>query len=151
MNNIKGYGKATRDEVNLFEQLLGFNLPDDYRQFLLDFNGGITAVQQSKFYVEALDTLIPLEMLFGLEMADEKLDLYKANEDYKEELHMNGIVIGCAPCSGKIVIFNNDDHKGIYFWDHGWYADPSNQDENIYKVAESFQSFLDGLKIPEEA
>ena len=151
MNNINGYGKASMEAVNQFENYSGFNLPSDYKQFLLEFNGGITTVQQSKFYVEALDTLVTLELLLGLDMADEKLDLQKANEQYKEDLHMNGIVIGCAPFSGKILLFNNGEYKGVYFWDHGWYADPSNQDENIYKVAESFQSFVDGLKIPEEA
>ena len=150
MGNITGYGKATQEAVNNFEQQVGFEIPADYKQFLLEFNGGTTTVQNGKFYVEALDTLVSLDVLYGLDIDNEQLDLQKLHEEHKEGLHTNCIIIGNDTCAGKILLIDNDDEQGIYFWDQGWYADPSSQDENIYKVAESFQSFIEGLKIPEE-
>ena len=150
MSNITGYGKATKEAVNNFEQHVGFSIPADYKQFLLEFNGGNTSVQYAKFYVEALDTLVSLDVLYGLDIDNEQLDLQNIQEEHKEGLHTNCIVIGKDTYVGKILLMDNDEEQGIYFWDQGWYADPSSKDENIYKVAESFQSFIEGLKIPEK-
>ncbi|MGG4268084.1 SMI1/KNR4 family protein [Peribacillus simplex] len=150
MVNITGYGKATQEAVNNFEKFVGFEIPADYKQFLLKNNGGTTSVQNSRFYVNALDTLVCLNVLYGLDLQDKELDLQKCHEEYREDLHKNCIIIGNDTCAGKILLINNEEEKGVYFWDQGWYSDPSGQDENIYKVAESFQSFIEGLKIPEE-
>ena len=54
MVNITGYGKATQEAVNNFEQYVGFEIPADYKQFLLEYNGGTTTVQNCKFYVDAI-------------------------------------------------------------------------------------------------
>ena len=62
MVNITGYGKATQEAVNNFQEFVGFEIPADYKQFLLKHNGGTTAVQNSKFYVDALDTLVCLNV-----------------------------------------------------------------------------------------
>ncbi|MFJ7755056.1 SMI1/KNR4 family protein [Peribacillus muralis] len=150
MVNITGYGKATQEAVKGFQEFVGFEIPEDYKQFLLQYNGGTTEVQNSKFYVDTLDTLVCLNILYGLDLQDKGLDLRKWHEEKKEDLHKNCIIIGNDTCAGKILLINNEEEKGVYFWDQGWYSDPSSQDENIYKVAESFQSFIEGLKIPEE-
>ncbi|KWW18875.1 MULTISPECIES: SMI1/KNR4 family protein [Peribacillus] len=150
MVNITGYGKATQEAVDGFQEFVGFEIPADYKQFLLKYNGGISEVQNSKFYVDTLDTLVCLNVLYGLDLEDKGLDLRKWHEENKDDLHKNCIIIGNDTCAGKILLINNEEEKGIYFWDQGWYSDPSSQDENIYKIAESFQSFIEGLKIPEE-
>lgn len=150
MRNITGYGRATQEAVNSFEKHVDFEIPVDYKQFLLECNGGTTTTQNGKFYVEALDTLVSLDVLYGLDIDNEQLDLQKLHEEYKEALHTNCIIVGSDKSAGKILLINNDEEKGIYFWDQGWFADPSSQDENIYKIAESFKSFIEGLKIPEE-
>ncbi|MGE7601694.1 SMI1/KNR4 family protein [Peribacillus sp. NPDC097675] len=150
MSNITGYGKATQEAINNFEHHIGFEIPADYKQFLLEFNGGNTSVKHAKFYVEALDTHVSLDVLYGLDIDNEQLDLQKIHEEHKEGLHSNCIIIGKDTYVGKILLIENEDEQGIYFWDQGWYADPSSQDENIYKVTETFQSFIEGLKVPEE-
>ncbi|MEC0347757.1 SMI1/KNR4 family protein [Peribacillus frigoritolerans] len=150
MVSITGYGKATEEAVNNFQEFVGFEIPEDYKQFLLKHNGGTTTVQNCKFYVDGLDTLVCLHALYGLELQDKELDLQKWHEENREDLHKNCIIIGNDTCAGKILLINNEEEKGVYFWDQGWYSDPSSQDENIYKVASSFQSFIEGLKVPEE-
>ncbi|MEJ9231824.1 SMI1/KNR4 family protein [Peribacillus butanolivorans] len=150
MVNITGYGKGSQEAVNNFEKYVGFEIPADYKQFLLEYNGGTTTVQNCKFYVDALDTLVCLNVLYGLDLEEKELDLQKWHEENKKDLHKNCIIIGNDTYAGKILLIYNEEEKGVYFWDQGWYSDPSSQDENIYKVAESFKSFIEGLKIPEE-
>jgi SMI1-KNR4 cell-wall len=148
--NITGYGQATQEAINDFERYVDFEIPADYKQFLLEYNEGTTIVQQGSFYVDALDTLVSLKVLYGIGFNEKELDLMKWHEEYKKDLHTNCIIIGSDTYAGKILLIDNDEEKGIYFWDQGWYSDPSSQDENIYKVAESFKSFIEGLKVPNE-
>ncbi|MDQ7865037.1 SMI1/KNR4 family protein [Peribacillus frigoritolerans] len=69
MVSITGYGKATQEAVNNFQKFVGFEIPEDYKQFLLKHNGGTTTVQNCKFYVDGLDTLVCLQALYGLELS----------------------------------------------------------------------------------
>ncbi len=37
---IDGFGKTTKKEIFKFEEEIGFKLPNDYKEFLINFNGG---------------------------------------------------------------------------------------------------------------
>ena len=39
--NIVGYGNALGEDIIKFEKEIGFRLPDDYKNFLLTYNGGV--------------------------------------------------------------------------------------------------------------
>lgn len=36
------------------------------------------------------------------------------------------------------------------YWDHSFHFEQSNEEENTYKITDSFQSFIEGLKDPQE-
>ncbi|WP_412761883.1 SMI1/KNR4 family protein, partial [Peribacillus frigoritolerans] len=38
MVSITGYGKAREEAVNNFQEFVGFEIPEDYKQFLLNHN-----------------------------------------------------------------------------------------------------------------
>jgi hypothetical protein len=145
--DIKGYGKATKEMVSQFEDNIGFFLPVDYRNFLLDCNGGVPQIRYALFYVKELNMDIPLHVLLGLGL--NKLDLQKRNDEYWDDLLPNCIIIGDDPGSGMIVLINNEKEKGVFYWDHSFYFEQSSEEHNIYKVANSFQEFLEGLRNPE--
>lgn len=144
--NINGFGKATQQMINDFEQHIGFSLPDDYKIFLLKYNGGTPKVRYSTFTVEELNENISLDVLHGLGINE--LDLKKRNDEYMDDLLPKCIIIGDDPGAGMIVLNNDYETKGVYYWDHSFYFEKSNEDENIYKIADSFQDFINGLKNP---
>ncbi len=143
--NITAFGNASEEMINKFEQEIGFMLPEDYRKFLYEYNGGTAKKRYSTFFVEALNQEIPLDVLFGLNV--DQLDLQKWNDEYREDMLENTIIIGDDPGNGLIVLINSLD-KGVYYWDHSFYFEQSNEAENTYFIAGSFQEFLDGLKNP---
>ena len=63
-------------------------------------------------------------MLYGLDIDSEQLDLQKLHENNKDGLHTNCIIIGNDTCAGKILLINNDEEQGIFFWDQGWARRP---------------------------
>ncbi len=141
-----GFGKASQKMIDDFEKIIDFSLPNDYKNFLLEYNGGIPEVKYSTFNVKELNEDISLDILLGL--AIDKLDLQKRNAEYKEDLLPYCIIIGDDPGSGMIVLINDLELKGIYYWDHSFYFEKSNEEQNIYKITDSFREFIDGLKNP---
>lgn len=145
--NIKGFGQVSEEMIKRFELHIGFSLPDDYKQFLREYNGGTAKGRNSTFFVKELNETIPLDVLYGLGL-DRAFDLVEWNKEYKDNLIPNSIIIGDDPGSGKIVLVMDPELEGVYYWDHAFHFEQSNEEENTYKIAESFQAFLNGLKNP---
>ncbi|UHQ19269.1 SMI1/KNR4 family protein [Lysobacter sp. KIS68-7] len=145
---IEGFGSATRELVDGFEQRIGFSLPDDYKEFLHLHNGGSAKRGYPTFILEALGEEVPLDVLYGLGV-DEALDLRGWFDEYEKELMPGSIIIGSGACGGMVTLVDNADLKGVYFWDHAFAFPPSDEEGNTYYVAESFQAFIDYLNLPE--
>lgn len=142
--NIVSFGKATKQMIDDFEKQIGFKLIDDYKQFLYEYNGGTSKDGYSTFFVEELSEEIPLDVLFGV-VDDADFDLKDWNDEYKDDLLPNTIITG----AGFIVLINSLEDMGIYYWDHSLNFDQSDEDNNLYLISDSFQSFINGLKNPE--
>lgn len=140
---MNGFGKATKEMISKFEEHIGFSLPEDYRNFLREYNGGTPKIKYSAFDVEELKEKIPLDVLLGIGVP--KFDLWKRNDEYFDDLLPKTIIIGDDPGVGMIVLINGNEMKGIYYWDHSHYFEQSNDDNDIYMITESFQAFIDGL------
>jgi len=145
---INGFGKATRTMVDDFESHIGFLLPDDYKEFLYKYNGGTPQIKYSTFFVKELKQKIPLDVLLGLGV--NKLDLQKRNDEYSDDLLSNSIIIGDDPGSGMIVLINDLQMKGVYYWDHSFNFKQSNEENNIYKITNNFQDFINNFNIPHD-
>lgn len=139
---IKGYGKATREIIKEYEQYIGFDLPNDYISFLVDFNGG--TIKDGAFYVSEINEKIPLHVLYGLNV-DIELDLKKWNDEYMDDILPNSLIIGYDYGGEFIVLINGPELKGVYYWDHMFYFEQSKEESNTYFIANSFADFLDML------
>ncbi|MPQ44940.1 SMI1/KNR4 family protein [Clostridium tarantellae] len=146
--NINSFGGASLEEIKIFEQSIGFSLPDDYKQFLIKYNGGTAKVRYSNFNVKDLNEDIPLDVLYGLNIEEKVLDLQYVNDEFIDDIFPNSIIIGDDPGSSMIILINDNDFKGIYYWDYSFYFPQSSEEENTYKIADSFKAFINGLKKP---
>lgn len=140
------FGNASTEMIDSFEQHIGFQLPDDYKKFLREYNGGMQADGYPTFYVEELNENIPLSVLYGLNTDKTESDLQDWHDEYADDLIPNSIIIGDDPGSGLIVLLHDPEAKGIYYWDPAFNFEQSTEDQNMYRIAESFSSFFDGLK-----
>lgn len=147
--NINSFGGASLETINNFEKSIGFLLPNDYKQFLMKYNGGTARIRYSTFKVKELNENIPLDVLYGIGIEKKQLDLQEVNDEYIDDILANCIIIGDDPGAGMIVLINDDDFQGIYYWDHSFYFSQSSDEKNIYKIADSFKDFIDGLNDPQ--
>lgn len=145
--NIIGYGKASIDSIINFEEMINFTLPEDYKKFLREFNGG--SARENIFYVPKLEEIIPLDVFFGLNI-DRRLDLRTWYNEYKRDMLPFSFIFAHDPGTGFIVLINGPDVKGVYFWDHSCAFPQSNKNSNTYWIADSFQDFINSLRDTEE-
>ena len=142
------------NELSKFETEIGYNLPDSYRQFLLESNGGSPIpeffdVPSWKFKSSLI------QRLKGLDSNYIGVDLREIRQ-IKGDLFPSGFMaIGSDPGGNLILIGLDGDTEGmIYFWDH----EQQPQDQlpkleeyvNVHHIADSFEQFIQSLKTAKE-
>ena len=135
MNNITPITETIHEpNINVFEDYLGFKLPQDYKEFLLSYNGG--EVKNSICHVTDLNEDILLDIFYGLS-EQRVLDLKFWYNEHKYDLPENSLIIACDPGGNKFLLINNE----IYYWDHIQFFESSDDKENTYFVADTFTEF----------
>jgi hypothetical protein len=137
-----------RPGIEKWERESGLKLPDAYRRFMLNYNGGY--VYPRTFYhrmpigggAEAL--VAPLLSWKGVE------------ENWRGDVYGEGvpplhIVVG--ETAGSIVVLMSlapETHGNIYSWLHSNQPWGSSQNTTVYFLADSFEQFLSSLHDDEE-
>ncbi|MFJ2047242.1 SMI1/KNR4 family protein [Paenibacillus taichungensis] len=141
INLKKDYGIATEQKISKLENELGFRLPEDYRVFLSQYNGGTPIVHLSLVIVEELNEAIPLEAFYGI-YQNKRYDLSHWNlVEYEGEIPEKFIVIGEVAEGGKILL-KISENGGVFYWD----ANDEYNEEFIYNVGVNFRVFIENLK-----
>jgi hypothetical protein len=150
MNTLVSWGKNEENTVSQLEKEIGFKLPTDYRNFLLDNNGG--RLDDEIFFVEGLDQDVMMDVFYGITHRNPALTLSYWLEEYGDELQENTLIIGTDPGGGMLTYITAGEDKGIYYWDHSHDFDTSTEEDgNTYFVADSFVDFSNKLRPSVEA
>ena len=140
--------EVTESDVDGFEQRFGLALPRDYRAFLLEVNGGRTAITHREF-----DRGI-LNELFSLNEPDESSDLASWNELVRKDLKTPELItVGVDDGGGRVLLAVSGDHVGeVWFQVHEgrpWEANPRvlwHDRRDVRKLAGSFSAFMSSLR-----
>jgi hypothetical protein len=148
---------CSREDIVDLESKIGFPLPDDYRAFLEEWNGGFFRELASFLLQDCLDEDDPCDWgdvteMFGLYDATDGFDLRQASGGYgfREDVPAEYIVIGHAFRWPQVCIsIAGDDRGQVYYWDPGepWparTATPRGR-AGLRPVAPSFVRFWDQL------
>ena len=130
------------------EDSWGFRLPDDYRRFLLQFNGGRPHPRYFEFKDHEGGSSVHSFLGFN---EDYNRNLVKKLQMFKDRLPARFFPVAYDDGGNQICLsISGNDRGKVYFWDHELQADqtvgesPENAD-NIMLVADSFEEFLNGL------
>lgn len=131
----------TAEELEKFEAHLQVQLPADYRQFLLEYNGG--RPEPNLFTFHGQEEGSDCHYLLGLNGSD-GFDLRPFIETHKERLPAGLFAIAYDSLGNLICLSTRKEDLGrIYFWDHQLHG---KQAQAPTLVAENFEKFLAGFK-----
>ena len=140
---FKGYGGCDAGRVEAFEELLGFQLPTSYRNFLMAENGG-----SIRNCVVNCDTIgdIRLDVLFGLGLTD-SLDLKFWHAEYRSELPAGCFLIGSTPGGMFILLGTDGELSGGYIYDPACEHKASSDEANTFYLCSDFSELCDKVAI----
>lgn len=127
---------TSEEAVAALEKELGYPLPEDYRNFLLKYNGGSRPTPKTFDYKSpnGKASRSSVEIFFGLDVEESKNIKVQQDADQPDYLFIIGGDLGGLLCIGI-----NGDYQGkIYVWETTIGLD-------IILLANSFNEFLDKL------
>lgn len=144
--------KVDEAAIARFEALLGTRLPDDYRAYLLEVNGGRPTKAHRNFKLGRGRST--LNNLLSLDHEDDSFNLAERNEFIQDDLPGDLLMVGSDDGGSRICVCIRGEHKGeVWFFDT---ADrrPSGSNPRVLwhdrrdmtKLADSFRAFMAALE-----
>lgn len=143
INMEKTFSPTNIEAITIFEKQIGYTLPDAYKKFLLQYNGGRPDTTNNVFYISQQSGSDILDFLYGINITDfDCYDLFYYRSTMIGRMPMSLICIGGDPFGNQICISLAIDTYGrIYFWDHELEGS-----ENIFFLSNSFEEFVNSLE-----
>ena len=143
------FGQLTSEQLFEFEQKHNLKLPDDYRSFLLKYNGGRPNPEIIDFIQYGENQSDIVNYLCGIHDGE----YWASLEWHMESLNNRGpagfVPFGYDPGGNIYLLGVIAEHFGkVYFWDHeneSMLYDKEPDFENISIIADSFSEFLNKL------
>lgn len=139
------FGFANEEAISILENKFEVVLPEDYKRFLLQENGGRNTAYKYKNLVRIsqINEEINIDVMFGVETNIKNADIEQWTSEYRDDLFPNSIIIGDTIQHGFIVFWlSNEENRGIYYYDDTYEFESSTDDVNAYFLANSFSEFL---------
>ena len=143
--------QVTEAQIEAFEKSFGHPLPDDYRQFLLDVNGGQPDNAHCEFDQGVVNRLFHLD-----DTDDESSDLAtRANRSRPVLPSPDLLFIGHDDGSARILLALAGEHRGeVWFMLTGDAGRPDDANPRVEwhtrrdmrKLADSFEQFMRALR-----
>lgn len=135
----------TQERITILERELGIVLPDDYKAFLLQFNGG--RPDPGDFPIRGLESnpFGRIRLFPRVDGVIESSNLDLSYNIYAGRIPMNFIPIARTGTGDLICLsLRGRDQGCVYFWDHEEEHIPPSY-ENMYFVAPTFPDFLSSI------
>jgi cell wall assembly regulator SMI1 len=137
-------------DIDEAEDLLDTAFPADYREFLLEYNGGRPKYDNFPIENNPSDTHGMINFFFYLK--DEgAYNLLKWANRMRGRVPSELIPIAIDPGGNLICLAVAGNNQGkVYFWDHEEEAEEGKTPtyDNVYAIADSFNQFLTNLTGP---
>lgn len=130
---------------NKIEDDFSFCFPEDYKSFLSKYNG--INMEDCFVKVKELDEDVMPNNLFSTDDAlSRALTLAYWNREYEEDIPEHSLLIGDFQDGGFLLLMPEGENRGLYYYDHAYVFEQSDDDCNTYFLAETFSDFLNCMK-----
>jgi hypothetical protein len=134
--------KISLENIKIFEEKYNVTLPEEFKRFLLEYNGG--DVKPNVFKISDEHGESALNTLYGLDISSEYDELSNVFDSLEGELPENFISIGDDSAGNQICLGIIGSYCGkVYIWMHD--MEENEFMDNMFFLANSFNEFLDSL------
>ena len=110
-----------------------------------EIGGGFAEWSESNgIYVEDVKDKVFIDEMFGnIDIDSARIDFW--TKKYQDEMFEKSIIIGVSLEHGFFVLVCEGEDKGVYYWDDTYHFEISNDENNVYWLADSFTDFMNQI------
>lgn len=137
------FGKLNTKDITLVEKERELMLPDSYKKFLLETNGGVVETRTAPT-IEIPNTYekIKVSIFYGLNLEDER-NIINCNQKHNGDIEKGSLIIGADTIGNYIVLVPYNAGISVCYWDIKLNLSISTEDANAYILFNSFEEFLE--------
>jgi hypothetical protein len=138
-------------EIAAWERREGLSLPEDYRRFMLRYNGGRVYPRLFRTEAALVGMLGPHEPTSDVTYVDPIFSWATVEAHWRGEIYGRGVpprhlVFAGTPGAIQLLMALTPENRGrVYTWIHSTDIWGTDRNTRIWPHAESFSRFLDGL------
>lgn len=147
----KQFGPIPEKFITALEQGWRIRLPKDYKNFLININGGKPKKKLFTLKDQSNNSLIA--GLFGISEEEDYNILTRYPSMLGDRIPTNMFPIADDQGGNFILLSVKEADRGkVYFWDHNWEAEEGQMPDysNLTLIADSFDEFINNLKSEDE-
>lgn len=150
--SLKSEDDATNVDAKSLLEHVGFDIPEDYQEFLglfpktgvFDKRTIFSGIQASPWASNGVEVL---EVLYGY-CSSKSNDLIKVREQYRVQVPAHFLVVGQVTGANLICLDMRQASFGrVYVWDHEHLG---GEEDGFYLAATSFIAFIESLRLGDE-
>lgn len=135
------YGALSPEALSDFIQSTKMNLPNDYQQYLLKYNGGKPV--PSDFHISNEQGISGIHVMYGLNDGPDWQSLRDCFFVFQGRMPSSVLPVGSDHFGNQIVISCAGGHRGsVWFWDHEQEAPWYRKWSNMIRIANSWTDYL---------
>jgi hypothetical protein len=140
------FGVLSLDILLEFEHKYSFHLPENYRQFLLEHNGGGPHPMDAINFIDGgVPNSSDVHFFYGIHNGENWASIEWNIKNYKERIVDEGMPIAGDSGGNQYVLIVEGGKAGqIFFWNHEGETKPPSY-ENMSFIASSFKEFTEKL------
>lgn len=144
---IQSFKCLNKEQINKIESQLDVNLPTEYKTFLEQIGGGVVEKDDSnRITISEINEDIVLDVLYGEDEENEKASITFWMKQFEGELLEDAVIIGDDLLQGFLIMICEGENQGIYYWDDSYNFESSDDESNMYGIADSFGELIKQLK-----
>jgi len=144
--------QITDSDIEKYIKELNINLPEDYKQHLIKYNGGHPIKDGAPMInpIDESETDIGIDWFLAIYEGESSnfLKAYHTFKIWQKRMPDELIPIANASCGDKICMSVKGDNYGkIYYWEHEIEASEGEEPDysNVHLIANSFTDFINSL------
>ena len=145
---LEGFKKINEEQIARAENTLNISFHLDYKDFILS-NNGMCAEGELGIALPLNQEIIAIDILYGIDTETENCNILEWTQEYKEDLPENTLIIGDDVLMGFFILVCKGEDKGVYYYDHAYNLESSDENGNTYFIANSFEEFINQLTVIE--
>ena len=146
MIKMTKFGSATNKQIAELESKYHLKLPEDYKRFLMETDGGRAVLAESNaIEIPDLGVSVHADIFFGCNINIKEVNLFFWMDRLQEDILEQVLLIGDSIEHGFFVINCGDEEPGVYYWDDTYALEGSNDAYNTFWIADTFTELLEKL------